>query len=47
MEIDAIIYTLLWMGFLTFEIVMGVRVARIVIKRIKKWHTKRTLVDLK
>ena len=47
METDAIIYVLLWIGFLTFEIVIGVRVARNVIKRIKKWHAKRTLVDLK
>ena len=47
METDAIIYGLLWLGFITFEVVIGVRITRGVIKRIKKWHAKRTLVDLK
>ena len=41
METDLILYGLLWLGFITLEIVLGVRITRHLIKRFRNWRVKK------
>ena len=40
MEIDVILFGLLWFGFIAFEIFVGVKLAMKGYRRLKKWHMR-------
>ena len=51
LEPELFLYGLLWIGFLTFDIVIGVRLTRYGLKKLRKWrndrHRDETLKDLR
>ena len=48
MEIDVILFGLLWIGFMAFEVFVGVKIAMKGYRRLKKWHMKQqALAELK
>ena len=48
MEIDVILFGLLWLGVIAFEVFVGVKLAMKGYRRLKKWHVKQqSLAELK
>ena len=48
MEIEVILFGLLWFGVLAFEIFVGVKLAKKGYRRLKKWQMKQqSLAELK
>ena len=40
MEIDVILFGLLWLGVIAFEVFIGVKLAMKGYRRLKKWHAR-------